>query len=178
MTLGRKSFAMDAELKRIYYGNSPGALRGPKALLDQALEEGVAGVSLDACREFLRGEPTYTLYRPARRHYQRNHIVAEFPGAVVQMDIMDMQRFKHANTYSYVLLSYDTYSKYLMGVPLRNRKLDTVLTAIKTIVTGSPYHVKRFYYDKEGSFLSHKVQDYLKEARIKGYTTTSQVAQF
>lgn len=166
---------MDVALKRIYYGNNIGALRGPIALLEQARAEGVVGVSLEACKEFLKGEPTYTVYKPARRNYERNHIIATSPGSVVQIDIMDMTRFKHANRHSYVLLSYDSYSKFLMGVPLKNRSEAAVDDGLKSLINSAPYSFIRIYWDKEGSFLSNRVQESLGRFGISNYTTASKV---
>ena len=103
-------------LKGIYYGRTPGALRGPYALYKQAKKMGIKGVTLDKVYKFLASQPVYTKHRPARRRYPRNRIVATHPGSVVQVDIMDMQRLKAFNENSYILLSYDTFSKTLSGL--------------------------------------------------------------
>ena len=76
---------LEQKLEQIYYGKNPGALRGPAALFKEAKAQQVRGVTLKACKQFLKTQPTYTLYRPARRHYPRNHIIANYPGAVVQV---------------------------------------------------------------------------------------------
>lgn len=161
-------------LSRIYYkvGNV-GAFRGPKALYDSAKSAGL-DFSLKDCREFLRSQPTYTLYKPARRNYPRNPIQAYFVGEVVQIDIMDMQKFKNSNRHLYVILAYDTYSKYLMGVPLLNRQPAGIMDALLTFLNG-PLGIGAIYWDKEGSFLSRVVQEFLKEVGVHNYTTTSKV---
>lgn len=162
-------------LKGIYYGGTPGALRGPQALFEQAKKMKVKGVTLDKCKEFLASQPIYTRHRPARKNYKRNTIEANFPGHIVQVDIMDMQRWKTDNEHSYVLLSYDTFSKLLTGLPLLNREAETVRQALQTLIESSPFPWVAIYWDKEGAFLSRSVQRFLKDRGVHNYTTKSVV---
>ena len=162
-------------LKGIYYGETPGALRGPQALFEQAKKLKVKNVTLANCREFLKSQPVYTRNRPARKNYRRNHIEANIPGDVVQVDIWDLQSFKADNQHLYVLLAYDTFSKYLSGVPLLNRKPDSVQAGLEALIASSPFEWKRIYWDKEGSFVSRQIQGFLKNQSIHNYTTKSRV---
>ena len=166
---------MDAQLSRIYYGDNPAALRGPTALYDQAKSEGLQGLTLEKVKKWLSSQPVYTLYRPARRNYPRRKIIANFPGEVVQIDIMVMDRFKAENLHSYVILSYDTYSKYVMAMPLKNRKPGTVQDALELMMKESPFQWSAIYWDKEGAFISRHVQSFLKDKGVHNYTTTSKV---
>ena len=75
---------------------------------------------------------------------------------------MDMQRYRDSNSYLYVFLAYDTYSKYLQGVPMNNRKPESILEALNTILDG-PIGIATIYWDKEGSFLSKRVQTFLRD---------------
>ena len=127
------------------------------------------------CLEYLRSQPVYTLYRPARRNYRRNKIKANFCGEVFQMDIMDMKRYGDANNgYLYSLLGYDTFSKYLTSTPMKNRKPASVITALTALVETLPFTILNIFWDKEGSFLSKVVQAWLKSHNIANYTTKSQ----
>lgn len=174
-TQGHYSLNMDDTLRRIYYGDNVGALRGPRALLQQARAEGLNNVKMSDCQDFLRGEPTYTLYRPSRLNYERNHIKAESAGSVVQIDIMDMMRFRRHNRHSYVLLSYDTYSKLLMGVAMRDRSEGSIEQALTVFINTAPYRFIKIYWDKEAGFLSRRVQTLLQKHDIFNYTTTSRI---
>ena len=163
-------------LERIYHGKSTGAFRGPKALFKQTQRLGHTNITLSDCYEYLSTLPSYSLYRPARRNYHRNAIIALFCGQVVQIDIMDMQWVRAENDgYLYALLAYDTYSKYLTSFPMKNRKPESVLDGLEDLVANLPFSILNIYWDKEGSFLSRKVQSWLKEHDILNYTTTSQV---
>ncbi len=165
---------MDKALEQIYYGTSPGALRGPRALCKQAKKEGL-NVTLKQCKEYLKSQSSYTLYKPARRNYKRNRIRANYPGEIYQIDIWDMQRFKPYNDYAYILLGYDSFSKYLTAVPLKNRKPETIESALTSILENLPFAINTIYWDSEGGFMSHRIQSYLRDRKINNYTTTSKV---
>ena len=163
-------------LEAIYYGDSSGALRGPRALCQQAKTQGFKDITLKDCKDYLLTQPVYTLYRPARRNYRRNQIVTYFCGEVVQIDIMDMQRYREENDgYLYSLLAYDTYSKFLTSFPIKDRKPESVLAGLENLVNTLPFAIVNIYWDKEGSFLSRKVQSWLKQHQIGNYTTNSKV---
>ena len=162
-------------LKGIYYGSTPGALRGPQALYEQAKKQKIKGVTMKKVKEFLSSQPVYTKHRPARRNYKRNKIRAWVPGAVVQIDIWDLQAWKDSNEYLYVLLAYDTFSKFLQGVPLLNRKPQTVEDALEIMIEASPFDWQAIYWDREGAFVSKKIQDFLASRNIHNYTTKSVV---
>ena len=162
-------------LRRLYYQvGEIGSFRGPKALFTSAQRHGFNDISLQDCKDFLATQPAYSLYRPARRNFPRNKIRAATPGQVVQIDIMDMQKFKKSNKNLYVLLAYDTYSKFLLGFPLKNRKPPGIIQGLKIFLRG-PIKMLAIYWDKEGSFLSRPVQKFLKSKGIHNYTTKSVV---
>ena len=94
----------------------------------------------------------------------------------MQIDIMDMQWVKDENDgYLYALVSYDTYSKYLSSFSIRNRKPESVIEGLDDLVQNLPFSILNIYWDKEGSFLSRRVQSWLRAHDISNYTTTSQV---
>ena len=85
-------------LKRIYHDpGDPGSLGGVERLLRRANELHVPGVNRQAVEEFLRGEYAYTLHKPARRRYPRNHIYVAGIDAQWQADLADMQGLSRQN---------------------------------------------------------------------------------
>ena len=163
-------------LERIYYGNSAGAFRGPQALLKEAKAQGLKGITLRECREFLATQATYTKFRPARRRYPRNRVIAHFCGEVVQIDLMDMQHSRSENDgYLYAFLSYDTFSKYLIAFPIKNRKPPSIISGLEHLVSEAPFPISRIYWDREGSFGAKVTREWLKTHDILSYSTTSSV---
>lgn len=65
----------------------------------------------------------------------------------MKIDIMDVQKYKHENPFPYVLLASDTYTKYLQGVGLKNRKPDSVIKGLKVFLNG-PITIETIYWDK------------------------------
>ena len=60
---------------------------------------------------------------------------------------MDVQKYRHQNAYPYVLLASDTYTKYLQGVGLKNRKPDSIIKGLRTFLNG-PVPFGTIYWDK------------------------------
>ena len=170
------SMEADVLLEKLYTSGSPSALRGPKALLDAAHRQGHFHISLEDCKDFLKGQESYTRFRPSRKRYPRNPVVAAFPGHIVQVDLMDMQKFAEENQgYKYVMLAYDTYTKFLAGYPLLDRSTASILQACQTMQDSLPFHITCIYSDKESALMSAKVQAWFKNRNIRHYTTTSEV---
>jgi hypothetical protein len=161
-------------LERLYK-NSP-QFRGPKALCQEAKSLGRTDISLKDCKDFLSSQPSYSLYRPSRQKYKRNKLLSHFAGHVVQIDIMDLPRFVNENDgYRYVLLGYDTYSKFLTSIPLKRRTTDALLAGIEYLRESSPFAIRSIYSDKESGFMSRVVQAWFISKEIHHYTTTSKV---
>jgi hypothetical protein len=89
---------------------------------------------------------------------------------------MDLPRYVGDNQgYRYVLLGYDTFSKFLTGVPLKRRTAEALLVAMETIVASNPFTITSIYSDRETGLMGHQLQAWFRERRIKHYTTTSKV---
>lgn len=85
--------AKEVLLSEIYYGESEGALRGVKALFDESRRRGYVHISRRDCEEYLKTQPAYTLYKPARKNYTRNAIVANSPGEIYQVTIRAIRMY-------------------------------------------------------------------------------------
>lgn len=167
--------AATTQLAKIYHGSSAGSFRGPLALYKQARKQGL-DVSLANCKQYLQTIPSYTLYRPARKNYPRNPIIANYCGEVFQIDIMDLSQFRDSNdSLRYALLGYDTFSKYAIAHTLPNRKPTSVQTGLEDFVKRLPFSIVRIFWDKEGSFVSKQIQKWLKDRDIANYTTVAKV---
>ena len=70
---------MSAEvLSKIYHHPKDlESLGGVERLLRRARELHVPGVTRKSVQEYLRSEQAYTLYKPARRRFTRNHTYVE-----------------------------------------------------------------------------------------------------
>ena len=145
------------QLGAIYYGDSPGALRGPQALFEQAKKQGLATITRKDCLDYLLTQPTHTLYRRARRNYKRNKIDVHSPGEVVLIDIMDLVRFSQWNNgLRFVLLTYDSYSKYLTATVLESKGIDAVKTGPQKVINAPSLNFETFTGTRKAAFSANE----------------------
>jgi len=167
---------MQAALKRIYHDPlDPGSLGGVERLLKRAKVLKVQGVNRDAVKEFLRGEQAYTLHKPARRHYQRNHIYVGGIDAQWQADLADMQGIARQNNgMRYLLTIIDVFSKYAWVVPVKSKDAATVSTAFDQVLTeASPRCPRRLQTNKGKEFFNAPFTALMKRHKIQHFASDS-----
>ena len=106
---------MSAEdLSKIYHDlNDPGSLGGVERLLRRARQLHVPGVTRKTVQGYLRSEQAYTLHKPARRQFIRNHTYVAGIDAQLQADLVDMQGIARQNGgMRYILTVIDVFSKF------------------------------------------------------------------
>ena len=85
-------------LSRIYHDpKDPGSLGGVERLLRRARQLHVPGVTRKTVQEYLGSEQAYTLHKPARRRFSRNHTYVLGIDAQLQADLADMQGIARQN---------------------------------------------------------------------------------
>ena len=127
--------AFDA-LKCIYHNpQDPVSLGGIDRLLRRAKQLQVPRVSRQYVVEYLRGEQAYTLHKPARRHYQRNHIYVGGIDAQWQADLADMQGLARQNEgMRYLLTVIDVFSKFAWVEPVKSKDATAVTAAFRKVL--------------------------------------------
>src|SRR5882757_8052429 len=127
---------MDIEnvLRSIYYDQKHTAGLGTATKLYNAAKELLPNIKLNNVKDWLQGEFTYTLHKPARKYIKRNPIIAEEPNQQIEADLVDMQEFKRFNKgYNYILTVIDVMTKYAKVVPLINKTSHSIVNAFKII---------------------------------------------
>ena len=148
--------ALDA-LKRIYHNTEdPGSLGGIDRLLRRAKQLKVPSVNREDVVEYLRGEQAYTLHKPARRHYQRNHIYVGGIDAQWQADLADMQGLARQNDgMRYLLTVIDVFSKFASVEPVKSKDAPAVTAAFRMVLEGAaPRRPRRLQTDKGKEFFN------------------------
>ena len=97
---------MDEYLTQVYYNpKRSGALGGVERLYRDVKKEGKYDISRAQLKKWLMKQDTYTLHKPARRHYKRNRVIVGGIDELWQMDLADMQAHAAENDgYRYLLL--------------------------------------------------------------------------
>ena len=150
---------MNQELARIYSDpKDPGSLGGVERLFRSAKDQHHLPVSKDQVEEFLRTQDTYTLHRPARRHYSRNPTIVGGIDKQWQADLADMSSLAKENDgFRYLLTVVDCFSKFGWAIPIR-RKDNTALVEAFTFLLNSR-KPQKLQTDKGKEFLNAPVQE-------------------
>ena len=140
-------------LKTIYYDpKHPASFAGPQKLYKVVKEEGKYNIGMHRIRQFLHNQEAYSLHKPVRRRFQRNHVVSAGKDDLWMADLIDMVKFDSWNRgYKYILLVIDTFSKYVWMQPLHNKTGDAVTKAFRQIFDSSGRSPAKLITDK-GTF--------------------------
>ena len=133
---------MSAEVRsRIY--NDPkdsGSLGGVERLLRRAKQLHAPGNTRTKVEEYLRSEQAYTLHKPARRRFPRNHTYVVGIDAQWQADLADMQGFARQNSgMRYLLTVIDVFSKFAWEIPIYFKDAEAIRAAfVQLLKTANP----------------------------------------
>ena len=130
-------------LGRIYHDpKDPYSLGGVERLLRRGRQLHVTGVTQKSVQEYLRSEKAYTLHKPARRRFTRNHTYVAGIDAQWQADLADMQRIARQNGgMRYLLTVIDVFSKFAWGIPVDSKDAKAITAAFGQVLkTANPRH--------------------------------------
>ena len=149
---------MSAEvLSKVYHDpKDPGSLGGVKRLLRRARKLYFPGVTRKSVQKYLQSEQAYTLHKPARRRFTRNHTYVAGIDAQWQADLADMQGIaKHNGKMKYLLIVIDVFSKFAWAVPVHSKDAKAITVAFGQVLTiANPRHPKRLQTDKGKEFFN------------------------
>lgn len=122
-------------LKAIYYDpKHPGGFAGPQKLYKVVQSEGKFKIGMHRIRRFLHDQESYSLHKPVRRRFQRNHIVSAGKDDLWMADLIDMVKYASWNDgFNYILLIIDTFSKCVWLQPHKYKTGDEVAKALQDI---------------------------------------------
>ena len=79
---------MDDYLSSVYYhSNRSGGFGGVNRLYDDVKQGGKFKISRAKTKEWLMKQGTYTLYKPVRRNFKRNHVIVGVIDQQWQLDL-------------------------------------------------------------------------------------------
>lgn len=164
-------------LKELYVNvQKPGSLRGVRGLYDLVKSQNKhSDITLAQIREWLRGVPVYTRWKPARKNFERNKIEAQYPGHLFQFDLMfpDAKEEINGFKYAYVLLGIDVFSRYAFYAALTDRKAKTLVEALKSIFDNNNYNPVSAWADPAGEHKSAVTKNFFKARNIHLYYANS-----
>jgi transposase InsO family protein len=124
--------------------------------------------------EWLSGQETYTLHRPARKRFPRNRYYVDNIDTLWQADLNDMRSLKDKNDqFCHLLTIIDVFSKYAWTVPLYSKTGTEVANAFEKVFKQDKRIPLKLQTDKGTEFLNKTFQDCLKKHNIVYYSTNT-----
>jgi len=163
-------------LKEVYYDpNDPGSYGGVDRLFRRGKEIGIKGLTRDKVKKFLADQQSYSLHKPARRHFSRNPTYVRGIDHQWQADLADMQGLSRDNSgYKYIMTVIDVFSKKGWAIPIKNKSGKEMLSAFKNLFhLAHPRKPERLQTDAGKEFLNKDVQGYLKQEGVHHFVSNS-----
>ena len=121
-------------------------------------------------KAWLSAQDTYTLHKPARRHFKRRQVIVGGMHQQWQADLVDMSKVKRVNDgMAFLLTMIDVFSKVAWCVPMKNKPAASLVAALQsTFVDVRPQTLQT---DKGTEFRNKSVQALLKRYDIHYFYT-------
>ena len=126
---------MDKALMELYYNaEDPGSYGGVEKLFRSAKNTGVKKVTRGRVKQFLPDQQSYSLHKPARRHFKRNPTYVKGIDAQWQGNLADMQDLSRDNKgHKFIMTVIDIFSKRAWAIPSKNKSAKEMLTAFQQL---------------------------------------------
>lgn len=163
------------QLSDLYYAaGDPGSYGGVEALYRRANEVGIP-VSRKHVQDYLAKQVTYSIHKPARHTFGRNHTYVGHIDQQWQADLADMQKLVNENDgYRYILTCVDILSRYAWAVPVKSKSSKDMLVAVKKLAKLSGGRVpQRLQTDQGKEFFNADVSAFLRSKKIKHFASHS-----
>src|SRR5882757_742063 len=158
---------MDKVLRKIYYDPKHNASFSSAERLHDSVKD---KFSLEAVKEWLSGELTYTLHKKGRKNFKRNRIIVNHIDEQWEADLVDMKEFATKNNkINFILTVIDCFSKFAFVRALRVKTGAEITKAFKDIFKHRiPSNLRT---DKGKEFINGTFQKYLRSEHINFFTS-------
>lgn len=163
------------QLNNIYYeAGDPGSFGGVNALYKRAQELGIP-VDRKFVTEYLSYQLPYSLHKPARLNFVRNHTYVGHIDQQWQADLADMQKLASDNDgYRYILTVIDVLSRYAWAVPVKSKSSKDMIIAFNKLARlARPRAPQKLQTDKGLEFFNREVSAWLRERDIMHFASNS-----
>ncbi|KAL3080092.1 hypothetical protein niasHT_034655 [Heterodera trifolii] len=161
-----RSLTVESLLDPIYKDErSPACFTSVEPLLREAKRRHPdARLTRAEVTRYLAGQRVYTLHRQVRRRFRRLPTLASGLHTDWQADLADFQRLRAQNRgYAYLLVCIDTLSRQVYVQPVKSKRSDDMITALKRTFARCGYTPWRLLTDKGREFTASAVQRYLRD---------------
>ena len=109
---------------------------------------------------------------PPRKNYPTNKIIFNHTDEMWSIDLADMIDYKVSNNkgYRYIFIIIDNFSKYLWGMPLKNKYGQTITNEFSNILTKSKRKLLKLESDRGSEWYNNIFQNFIKNKNIQHYS--------
>ena len=119
---------------------------------------------------YLRKNKVHSLHKPIRKKFPRRKIVTQFPGQIVQSDLIDMQKYSSKNSgFNFILVVIDCFSKKLWTYSLKSKRGKETADGLRHIFLQMKYPVQTIIFDQGLEYVNQYVNMLLNEFSIHSY---------
>ena len=131
-----------------------------------------AGISRKDIDNYLKKQTQEQLLKLQKKPSTGGHIVASYPGEIMQIDIYDLSKYEPYNRpgkkkdgYKYIFACVDVFSRYAVAFPMMSKTIDDTTAGISYVIHNfmTPHIVMS---DNDSSFSGEKFQDLLDKNDI------------
>ena len=154
-------------LSSLYFNPKlPSSYLGPEKLYQFVKSQGQFKIGRRRIRQWLQDQEAYSLTRGARRKYTRSRVIVAGLNSQWDADLMDMVDLAKQNDgVKYVLVAIDIFSRFAHCQPIKSKRGEDVLQALKVIMSGT-HQPKSMRTDRGQEFRNKQVNAYLKSQHI------------
>ena len=159
-------------LNSIYFDvKNPISYAGPTKTYRFLKKEGKYKVGLSAIKQWLQDIDAYSLQRPQRYNVKTNRVISQGIDFLWDADLADVGSLSEENDgFKFLLISIDVFSRYAWVRPLKNKKHDSIVDALKDIFQDGriPTELRT---DKGKEWINKWTKQYLKRKGVHHYVT-------
>ena len=169
-------FLIEQELRDIYYDPSTG-YQSAERLYQKAKESGLK-VSRRLVRDWLKTQDTYTRYKPVIRKHKYQKTFVRDLGEQIQMDLVDMGKYKVQNKgFYWILTAVEILSRYAFTIPIYRKTTKYMTEGVNELLSKFKERFGKYpktaQFDDGKEFYNVGVRDLLESRDVKYFSTNS-----
>ena len=171
-----EEFVVEQELRDLYYNPKTGYQSAER--LYQKAKEGLK-VSRKKVGEWLKTQDTFTMFKPiVRKHKFRKTFVKDL-GDQLQMDLVDMKKYKNKNKgYYWILTAVEILSRFAFAIPVYRKDTKNMTKAVEELLEKFRQRFGKLpkfaQFDDGKEFHNVGVKTILKNSGVEYFSTYSE----
>ena len=125
-------------LNVLYYSPSTG-ISSVKKLYEKVKQR---GITFQQVKDYISKQETHQIFKKQPRSKNYFPIVAKYKNEVLQIDLADMSNISSVNDgVKFLFIAIDVFSRLAYVIPLRNKKIPTIIDAFTQIIDETKPHI-------------------------------------